>query len=375
MQHSLVRRIGARLAVVVIALSVACRERPVPAPATDEQPGDIAHAIEAGTLARPDTDSVTIRRDSIHAADSTRHALDSARTEARARARANSLATRDSLRKARLAAADSVHWPTDRPAPLPGAILPSHRIVAFYGNPLSKRMGILGELPPDEMLAKLERTAKEWAAADSTKTVMPALHLIVTVAQALPGRDGKHRLRMSDSLIERVARWAEERHWLLFLDIQVGQSTVHAELPHVMPYLRRPYVHLALDPEFAMKGGAVPGKRIGTMDAAEINEAIDSLISVVEVNHLPPKIMLVHRFTTRMLTNASSIRHDARAQVVIDMDGFGSPELKRGTWKAVILRDPVWYTGFKLFYKNDKPMLTPSEVIKLHPAPLYVQYQ
>ena len=45
-------------------------------------------------------------------------------------------------------------WPVQRPDPLPGAILPAKRIVAFYGNPLSKRMGILGELPPDEMLAQ-----------------------------------------------------------------------------------------------------------------------------------------------------------------------------------------------------------------------------
>jgi hypothetical protein len=111
------------------------------------------------------------------------------------------------------------------------------------------------------------------------------------------------------------------------------------------------------------------------MDASEINEAIDSLISVVDAYQLPPKVMLVHRFTTKMLTNAKKIRTDARAQVVIDMDGFGSPQLKRGTWKAVILREPVWYTGFKLFYKNDKPMLKPAEVLKLRPAPVYIQYQ
>src|SRR5262245_32742115 len=30
-------------------------------------------------------------------------------------------------------------WPVDSPDPLPGAVLPAKRIVAFYGNPLSKR--------------------------------------------------------------------------------------------------------------------------------------------------------------------------------------------------------------------------------------------
>ena len=352
---------------LALLLVAACAEKPASA-ATSAAGDSVRHAVQASVVAAADTDTVKTTADPMRTRSDT--LAIAARTDS-----AGADSTSAAAKARRRAARDSVVWPTDRPAPLPGALLPSHRIVAFYGNPLSKRMGILGELPPDQMLAKLERTAKEWAAADSTTTVKPALHLIVTVAQATPGRDGKHRLRMSDSLIERVARWAEERNWLLFLDVQIGQSSVRAELPRLMPYLRRPYVHLALDPEFAMRNGAKPGKRIGTMDASEINEAIDSLISVVDANQLPPKIMLVHRFTTKMLTNYRKIRTDARAQVVIDMDGFGSPQLKRGTWKAVILREPVWYTGFKLFYKNDKPMLKPAEVLKLRPAPLYIQYQ
>ena len=34
--------------------------------------------------------------------------------------------------------------------PVELAVLPDERIIAFYGNPLSERMGILGELPPDD---------------------------------------------------------------------------------------------------------------------------------------------------------------------------------------------------------------------------------
>ncbi|HEY3012654.1 MAG TPA: hypothetical protein VGJ36_07915, partial [Gemmatimonadales bacterium] len=76
--------------------------------------------------------------------------------------------------------ADSARWPVRGPEPLPGAILPEHRIVAFYGNPLSKKMGILGEVPPEEMLPRLEKVATQWAAADSGQRVLPALHLIAT---------------------------------------------------------------------------------------------------------------------------------------------------------------------------------------------------
>lgn len=265
-------------------------------------------------------------------------------------------------------------WPAG-PAALPGSILPAHRIVAFYGNPYSKRMGVLGALPRDSMFVLLRTTAAEWAAADSTAPVRPALHLIATVAQGKPGRDGMHRLRMPDSLISEVAGWAEANHWLLFLDVQVGQSTVEKELPRLVPYLARPYVHLALDPEFSMKDGSTPGTRIGTMDAADVNYAVALLEGLVDSLKLPPKVLVVHRFTQRMLTNYDRITVDPRVQVVIDMDGFGARPLKRSVYRDFVVKEPVQFTGFKLFYKNDQPMMTPDQVLSLSPVPVYIQYQ
>ena len=217
---------------------------------------------------------------------------------------------------------DSARWPVPGAPELPGALLPSHRIVAYYGNPLSKRMGILGEIESGEMLRRLDSTAWEWARLDPDKKVFPALHLIATVAQGYPGPARKYRLQMSDSIIERVASWAEQRGWLLFLDVQLGTSTIDKELDHLVKYLSRPYVHLALDPEFAMKDGKVPGTDwMGRMDAAEVNHAVDVLTKVVDDYKLPPKILVVHRFTRNMLTNARLIKLDPRVQVVINMDG------------------------------------------------------
>ena len=117
-------------------------------------------------------------------------------------------------------------WPVAGPDPMAGSILPNKRIVAFYGNPLSKKMGILGELPPDDMLAKLDREVAAWASADSATPVQPALHLIAVVAQGSPGTAGKYRMRMDSALIERVYGWAKSRGALLFLDVQVGQGTL-----------------------------------------------------------------------------------------------------------------------------------------------------
>ena len=272
---------------------------------------------------------------------------------------------------------DSVFPPfTHRAFPvLPGSVLPANRIIAFYGNPLSTRMGILGEIPPKQMLAKLEATAKGWEKADTTRGVRRALHLIVTVAQARPGADGMYRARHGDQLIAKVADWAEQNGYLLFLDIQAGQSPIEAEIPRLLPWLRRPYVHLGLDPEFAMARGAVPGKRIGTLDARNVNNAVNVLAKLVDEYHLPPKVLVVHRFTDRMLTNHQAIKTDPRVQVVIHADGFGSPSLKTNIYGLVVTRKPVQFAGLKLFYKNDKPMMTMAQVLALKPTPLYIQYQ
>jgi hypothetical protein len=270
-------------------------------------------------------------------------------------------------------------WPVSGPELLPGSILPAKRIVAYYGNPLSKRMGILGEIPPDQMLARLDKEVAAWSKADPATPVVPALHLIVVVAQGAPGRDGMYRLRMPDTLIEKVSSWAQTRNALLFLDIQVGKSNVQAEVPRLEKFLKRPNVHLGLDPEFSMKSGDPPGKKIGTMSSSDINWTVNYLSNVVKTNNLPPKVLVVHRFTRKMVTDTKGIRLDPRVQIVIDMDGWGAPWLKYDSYRDYIQAEPVQFTGFKLFYHNDTkkgdPLLTPGELLRLTPVPLYIQYQ
>ncbi|MFL5502113.1 MAG: hypothetical protein ACJ79Q_12830 [Gemmatimonadaceae bacterium] len=270
-------------------------------------------------------------------------------------------------------------WPVKTAPQLPQSILPSHRIVAFYGNPLSKKMGILGELPPDQMLARFDKEIAAWQKADPSHPVQPALHLIAVVAQGFPGRDGKYRLRMTDSLINTVYSWAQKKNAILFLDVQVGLSTVQEELPRLVPFLQRPNVMLGIDPEFSMKSGDKPGTKIGTMSSSDVNYAINLLSGLVKQYNLPPKILIVHRFTRKMLTDAKGIKLDPRVQVVINMDGWGQPWLKYDSYRAYVEAEPVQFTGFKLFYHNDTkkgdPLLTPPEVLMLNPKPLYIQYQ
>jgi hypothetical protein len=267
-------------------------------------------------------------------------------------------------------------WTAIAADPVPAtALLPSHRIVAFYGNPMSKRMGVLGAYPVDTMLAHLDEKVAEWQSADSATPVIPALHLIAVVAQGGPGADGKYRARMPDTLVERVYSWAARRNALLFLDIQPGKSTIEAELPRLAPFLSRPNVHLGLDPEFAMASkGGLPGKRIGTIDAADVNYAIKFLSGLVG-DTLPPKILIVHRFRRPMLTHPDRIVLDPKVQVVIDMDGFGTPSIKFGSYHNYVFSSPVQFTGWKQFFRQDVPHTAIADILKLTPVPVYIQYQ
>ena len=268
-------------------------------------------------------------------------------------------------------------WPVKGPAPLPGSILPAKRIVAFYGNPKSRRMGILGELDPDVMLRKLDAEVAAWTRIDPSTPAIPALHVIVLVADGFPGPSGKYRTRHDSAMIEKVYGWARSRNGLMFVDLQVGQSTLQAELPWIEKFLVRPDVHLAIDPEFSMKGGGIPGRRIGTYDAADINYASRYLASLVDRYKLPPKILVVHRFTPKGVTNTREIRLDPRVQIVMDMDGFGPPWMKRDTYWRDIKSEPVQFTGWKQFTKrrNDQPPTPRGDILRLWPRPLYIQLQ
>jgi len=268
-------------------------------------------------------------------------------------------------------------WPAKMPYPLAGALLPYYRIVSFYGNLYSKKMGILGEIPKDEMFAKLKQECKEWQAADTTIPILPCLHYIAVTAQ---GAGDKYRLRMPFKQIDTIVKWANEINGITFLDVQVGWSTVQDEIPRLEPYLSMPKVHLGIDPEFSMKFGDKPGKRIGTYSADDINYVIDYLAALVKKNNLPPKILMVHRFTKGMVTDYARIKKVPEVQIIMDMDGWGDRVLKRDSYKAYIFKEPVEFAGCKLFYKNDikkgdKKMFEKDEVLKLTPKPVYIQYQ
>jgi hypothetical protein len=272
-------------------------------------------------------------------------------------------------------------WPVKTPYPLPGAILPFKRIVAYYGNFYSSGMGILGELPEPELFNRLQSEVDKWNKADPRTPVLPAIHYIAVTAQANAGLDGKYRLRMPAEQINKAIETAKKINAIVFLDIQVGLGSLQEEIPFLEKYLAMPNVHLGIDPEYSMKNGQPPCTVIGTFDAADINYASDYLARLVHQYKLPPKILVVHRFTRAMVTNYKKIITRPEVQIVMHMDGFGFPAKKIDTYKSQIANEPVQFTGFKLFYKYDivRPkwltIMQPEEILKLNPSPIYIQYQ
>ncbi|KKT01298.1 MAG: hypothetical protein UV76_C0001G0056 [Candidatus Nomurabacteria bacterium GW2011_GWA2_43_15] len=271
-------------------------------------------------------------------------------------------------------------WPVKTVYPNAGALLPFNRIIAYYGNLYSTKMGVLGQYPEAEMFSRLDAEVKKWKTADPSTPVVPALHYIAVVAQGSPGDDGKYRARMPYSEIDKVLAMAEKINAIVFLDIQVGFSKVETEIPLLEKYLKLPNVHLGIDPEFSMKGNIRPGKVVGTLDAADINFASNYLANLVKENNLTPKILVIHRYTQKMVTNYKLIKTLPEVQIVMHMDGWGGQAKKIGTYRNFIYPEPVQFTGFKLFYKNDvlEPgtvLMTPGDLLKLNPQPIYIQYQ
>jgi len=253
--------------------------------------------------------------------------------------------------------------------------LPTNRLVVYYGNPFSAAMGPLGAYSDDELLARLQQQAQAYADLDPTHPIIPAFDYVTPVAQASPMSDDTWRARMPDDSIEHYRYLANSNHMLFFMDMQIGHSTIQSEVNNVWSFLQMPGVDLALDPEFDMPPGTTPGVEFGRMTAAEINWVIDKLSNLVLTQHLPPKILIIHQFRESMLPDWKNIRIKPGVEIVTSVDGFGTPEAKIGDYRIFDKQQLIQYPGFKLFYKLDKPLMSPSNVLQMNPAPLMVMYQ
>ena len=251
-------------------------------------------------------------------------------------------------------------------------IFPKHRVVAFYGAPQSEELGALGIGTPAGAARRLERQAKAFDRPD--RPVLPALELIAVIANAHAGQDSRYRTRQTDAVIGRYLRAARRAKALLLLDIQPGASDFFTEATRLERWLREPDVGLALDPEWRVGPGEVPGQVIGHVDSREVNAVTAWLEQLTAEHGLPEKLVVIHQFTDDMVDDTTLRARDG-LQIVLNADGFGTAPVKKSKYDAFTRKAPGFEPGFKLFYREDVGLMTPRQVLRMRPLPDFVVYE
>ncbi len=256
-----------------------------------------------------------------------------------------------------------------------GALFPENRVLLYYGFPGNENMGILGEHEPAKVLELLQAEAANYQAADPNRPVKIGFEMIASVAQGDAGQEGKYIADASRAQLDEYVAFTADNDMLLFFDVQMGFREPYEDYSGLEEWLLNPHVHLGIDPEFHMREGELPGQHIGQVTGAEVTEAQNWLAKLAKDNNIPPKTLIVHQFHHSMIEDKDQIAPVAGVDLVIDMDGWGPPDMKRETYEVVIKQEPIEYHGIKLFYPQDIPLMTPEEVLALDPSPDLIIYQ
>jgi hypothetical protein len=262
---------------------------------------------------------------------------------------------------------------------LPGGgqtVLPGRRLVCLYGHPGTGSLGVLGEQDVTASIDRAKQTAKAYEPY-SDVPVVAAFEIIATVAEGGPGDDGDYS---REATVEKLRPWVEQAGaagLYVVLDLQPGRADLTAQAQRYEPLLRLPHVGLAVDPEWKLGPSQVPLQQIGGIDTSELNRTSAWLADLTAKNALPQKLFVIHQFRLSMIQNepALDVSHD-ELSLLIHMDGQGSTGQKNATWNAVVNARPTDLPlGWKNFYDEDHPMLTPEQTMANRPAPMMISYQ
>jgi hypothetical protein len=265
---------------------------------------------------------------------------------------------------------------TPPPAELPRGgrrILPTHRVVAFYGAPQDEQLGALGVGTPERAARRLERQARGYRKGG--RPVLPAFELIATVASSSPGDGGSYSTRQSARTIRRYLEAARRHRALLILDVQPGRRPFLDEVRALRRFLEEPDVSLALDPEWSLDPGQVPGQQIGSTDAETVNRVSRYLSGIVRRRNLPQKLLVVHRFTRDMIERDDRLERHPGVALTVNVDGFADQANKTAKYREFTRGRRDRFHGFKLFYREDTGLMRPGQVLRLRPRPDLVVYE
>jgi hypothetical protein len=256
-------------------------------------------------------------------------------------------------------------------------VFPNYRLVGYAGVTGAATLGRLGTGPLDQRVAEIERRAKPHAAG---REILPVVEVIATVVQGSPGKDGKYRIRLTDSQIAAYHKAARKHRAVLLLNLQPGRSEFITEAKAFEKWLKEPDVGVALDPEWAMDAGQRPGGAYGQTTGAELDEVSRYLASLVKQHDLPEKVMVYHQVARSVVRKEFGLKDHEGVAVVKSVDGLGPPGPKINTYRVVNTTRPKFvHAGFKLFFTEDRAdggrLMTPEEVLALRPRPEYVMYE
>jgi len=262
---------------------------------------------------------------------------------------------------------------------LPGGgqlVLPGKLYVALYGHPGSDALGVLGEQGVSETIARAKQLAASYEAAGSAVPVVPTLEIITTVASSALG-DGDYSAESTVEHVRPLIDAAAREGVYVVLDLQPGYDDFLTQAKQYEALLALPHVGLALDPEWRLRPGERHMEQIGRVGADEVNAVVAWLGDLVRDRRLPQKMLLLHQFKTFMLEERERIEVTRpEVSVITQMDGHGPTGTKLETWNVLRPGSPEgmrW--GWKNFYDEDSPTLTPAQTLAVEPTPVFVSYQ
>ncbi|MCB8950795.1 MAG: hypothetical protein H6650_02155 [Ardenticatenales bacterium] len=284
--------------------------------------------------------------------------------------------------------------PATPPAPLPplpplaispgspSPYLTQFRLVAFYGSPEGRGLGILGNQYRNETVRMLRGVIAEYQPwVTDGRYSIPTFHMITTVAKSCSAYPLCSR-QIDKSLIYDWLVTAERNNAAVVLDLQIGRANLMDEFERVREFLYYPHVHLAVDPEFAMNDEQEPGIQLGTLDAADINQ-LQAEMEKIALEMGVNRVLIVHQFKDSMFTNKQDIINYPHVELVIDGDGYGPPGPKIRNYLQYASEPGFEYGGFKMFTDQangqliyDVPFMLPERVMTvLVPQPVVLIFQ
>jgi hypothetical protein len=254
-------------------------------------------------------------------------------------------------------------------------LFPGRRYVALYGHPGDDNLGSLGEQPLDAALRRAQDLAYTYYGI-SPEFVVPTLEIITTVAAADAGADGNYSM---ESSLDHIRPWVDAAGaggFYVLLDLQPGYADFLNQAQRYEELLAQPHVGLALDPEWRLAPGEQHMTDIGQVSAAEVNRVAAWLADLTRRHNLPQKMLVLHQFRLDMLPDRADISVPPELALVVQMDGFGPQDVKQDTWRFVTADAPAGARfGWKNFFDEDEPMLTPAETVALQPTAVFISYQ